>query len=172
MMPVVANEIIRNLNTVIYRNESSTPLISILLPGYFKANPTYHEGVLHSLGGCALCKRRSRSRRRQSSVLEKLVLSCLLTYASRLTLDFLATDGCPPYRQSLSIVADKQHLLSCSVADLVGRVPSQSELSRHKERISGVLLLQNLGAVCIEVLVTLPIVSVVRHVSIRESRYN
>jgi hypothetical protein len=94
-----------------------------------------------------------------------------LAYASHLALDFFAPDGRPPYGQPLLWPISGEHYAAPAGLQILWGVRHAKATSAGAgEWLSGILQLQNVGAIGIEVLLTLPMISIARCAAFWRSR--
>jgi inner membrane protein len=145
------------------------------IPGMFEGQPAlYHQRISHSLGAAVVV-----------SLVAALVYGMktgevcaswkwfFLAYASHLLLDFIGPDGRPPYGQPLFWpISSEYYFAPASLQLLWGVRHAKATSAITSEWISGILQPHNLGALSIEVLLTLPMVLLARCVSSLKSRRN
>jgi inner membrane protein len=143
------------------------------IPGILQGQPNlYHQGLSHSLGAGALVSFAGAlivskgALWKNSSVL-------FVAYASHLALDFFAPDGRPPYGQPVFWpISDEYYFAPTGWQFLWGVHHAKATSAITSEWISGIFQPHNLGALSIEVLLTLPMVLLARCVSSFKSRRN
>ncbi len=86
-------------------------------------------------------------------------------YGTHLLLDFLAPDGRPPYGQPLLWpISNEYYMAPSSLQLLWGVHHAKATSAATTEWLSGIFQPRNLGAISIEVLVTLPMVLSARYI--------
>jgi inner membrane protein len=152
------------------------PLVAVapdfdFIPGILQGQPNlYHQGLSHSLGA-ALFVSLATALILSKGTLWKNWSLLFVAYASHLALDFFAPDGRPPYGQPLFWpISGEYYVAPPSLQLLWGVHHAKATSAATSEWVSGILQLHNLGAISIEVLVTLPVILLARYVSCRKNR--
>jgi inner membrane protein len=143
------------------------------IPGILQGQPNlYHQGLSHSLGAGLLVSFAAALIVSEGTVWKNWGL-LFVAYASHLALDFFAPDGRPPYGQPLFWpISSTYYLAPPPLQILWGVRHAKATSAGTSEWLSGILQPRNLGAISIELLLTLPMVLVARHVSFRKSCRN
>ena len=137
------------------------------IPGILQGQPNlYHQGISHSLGAAL-----------GTSAIAALIIRtdfwrcwglCFVAYASHLALDACVPDGRPPFGQPLFWPIINCHYSAPeSLHILLGVRHHASTNAPLADWFGGILHLQNLAAVALELLVTFPIVFCARIVGRR-----
>jgi inner membrane protein len=139
------------------------------IPGILHGQPNlYHQGLSHSLGA-ALVVSLAAALIVGKGALWKNWSLLFVAYVSHLALDFFAPDGRPPYGQPLLWpISSTYYLAPLPLQILWGVRHAKATSAGTSEWISGILQPQNLRAIGIEVLVTLPMVLLARIASSRK----
>jgi inner membrane protein len=141
------------------------------IPGIIQGQPNlYHQGLSHSLGA-ALFVSLAAALIVSNGAFWKNWTLLFVAYASHLALDFFAPDGRPPYGQPLFWpISSEYYFAPTGWQFLWGVRHAKATSAPIGDWLSGILQLQNLGAISIEVLVTLPMILLARYVSSLKSR--
>jgi inner membrane protein len=136
------------------------------IPGIIQGQPNlYHQGLSHSLGA-ALFVSLAAALIVGKGALWKNWRLLFVAYVSHLALDFFAPDGRPPYGQPLFWpISGEYYFAPGSLQLLWGVHHAKATSAATTEWLSGILQVQNLGAISIEVLVTLPMILLARYAS-------
>jgi inner membrane protein len=133
------------------------------LPGILLGQPNlYHQGISHSLGAALGISFASALFIRGYSFWRSWGL-LFLAYTSHLLLDFCAPDGRPPFGQPLFWPVTASYFIAPEPLQILWGVRHHgSATAPLGEWLKGVFQLRNLGAIAVEVLVTLPVFVLVR----------
>lgn len=135
------------------------------IPGIFQGQPNlYHQGISHSVGAALVVSLAAAFLVSEGSLYRRwMLLGC--AYASHLVVDFLAPDGRPPYGQPLFWpISNEYYMAPSSLQLLWGVHHAKATSAATTEWLSGIFQPRNLGAISIEVLVTLPMVLSARYI--------
>jgi inner membrane protein len=141
------------------------------VPGILHGQPNlYHQGISHSLGAGLVVSFAAAVLVSGGSFWRQWILfGC--AYLSHLVLDFLGPDGRSPYGQPLFWPINGEYYSApASLQLLWGVHHAKATSAATTEWLSGILQPRNLAAICIEVLVTLPMVLLARYASSLKSR--
>jgi inner membrane protein len=136
------------------------------IPGILHGQPNlYHQGISHSLGAGLLVSFAAALIVSKGAFWKNWTL-LFVAYASHLALDFFAPDGRPPYGQPLLWpISSEYYFAPTGWQFLWGVRHAKATSAITSEWISGIFQPQNLGAIIIEVLVTLPMILLARYAS-------
>jgi len=140
------------------------------IPGILQGQPNlYHQGLSHSLGAGLLVSFVAALIVSDGTLWKKWSL-LFVAYASHLALDFFAPDGRPPYGQPLFWpISSEYYFAPTGWQFLWGVRHAKATSAPIGDWLSGILQMQNLGAIAIEALVMIPIVVLVRYFRARVS---
>jgi hypothetical protein len=141
------------------------------IPGILQGRPNlYHQGLSHSLGAGLLVSFAAALIVSKGALWTNWSL-LFVAYASHLALDFFAPDGRPPYGQPLFWpISNEYYFAPAGWQFLWGVRHAKGTSATTSDWISGILQPHNLGAISMEVLVTLPMVLLARCLSSLKSR--